>query len=231
MHGPPPTRGVIARIVEENIVRLSVEQWAADLRCRVKTRASDLKLRDPVAAVPNVFPQRGGLPDVVTRATCGRLGNTLVAAASAGADSAEYRMRLSPSLGWALVWPLNVGVSEGIALFGLAWLFALGLPAGYWLGAARWRRDGMNAPSATPSALLPTVVVVVAFALGAYVAPRVFDVSSASIGESLAVVVGMAAGLGAQRLVARTSRVPNADRSGAPLSATGRAFVLPDEPA
>jgi hypothetical protein len=229
MHGPPATPGVIARVVEESTVRLSIEQWGADLRCRIKSRASDIKLRDPVVAVPNVFPVRAGTADVPTRATCGRLGATMLAAATTPSGSAEYRMRLSPSLGWVLVWPFNVGVTGKVALLGLAWLIALGLPAGYWLAASRWSPTDRGGGPSPFGALVPPFVVLLAFVLGEYLAPRVFDVEAASATESLATLIGIVVGGAVYRLATRARPLPNAEPASVSLRAGGPRFVLPDE--
>lgn len=199
--GPSAGPTIIARIVEESTTRLSVEQSGADLRCRVKTRASDLRLRDPMVAVNGAFVS----PGVVVRATCGRLAGSLLAAATTNTTSAEDHLRLSPSLGWVTLSPFVIAVTPAVTRLGLAWLFLLMAPAGYWLAAAR-RTAG---PSRRFDVLVPALSLAVALGAGLYALPVFFDVSAATGLEWAASLVGLAGGAAVQRLVAGDIARPN----------------------
>jgi hypothetical protein len=124
-----PRRSVIARIAEEFTVLVSIEQYGWDLACQQKTLSGDFRFRSPKIAIRGALSRAGEETPEQVRFTCSRQYDSLVATTN---DRREV-LRLSPSLGWLFVTPLNITVPSRYALVSVLWLIALAFPAGYWI--------------------------------------------------------------------------------------------------
>ena len=220
--GLKPQRSVIARIAEEFTVLLSLEQYGSDLVCQEKTRSGDYRFRSPKFAVRDVLMSSAENTSERVRFTCARVDGSLLLNAG---DRREL-VRLSPSLGWLLAYPLNGPAPSGYAWFSVVWLIALAFPAGYWI---RWVANDDRAASSVTGTRRARYVAIgalaIAFAVGLFVAPRLAGTAPAAWWEWVSAVVGAVAGSVSARLAAAwATRLPVQRRSAtvAPVSDTRR---------
>jgi hypothetical protein len=125
-----PRRSVIARIAEEFTVLVSIEQYGWDLACQQKTLSGDFRFRSPKIAIRGALSRAVEEMPARVQFTCSRQYDALVAST----DDRREVLRLSPSLGWLFVTPLNITVPSQYVLVSVLWLIALAFPAGYWIG-------------------------------------------------------------------------------------------------
>jgi hypothetical protein len=220
--GLQPRRSVIARIAEEWTVLVSIEQYGWDLACQQKTRSGDMRFRSPKIAVRDaVAPSTGSAPARV-RFTCSRQGDSLVAST---ADRQEV-LRLSPSLGWLFVSPINITVPSYYVLVSVIWLAALTFPAGYWIRCVA-ESDLAAAHGDRPHRARYVAIgaLALAFCVGLFFVPWLAGTARASWWEWSSAAVGAIAGAVSARLAAlAVARLPIPRRSATatPVSDTGR---------
>jgi len=218
--GLKPRRSVIARIAEEFTVLLSLEQSGSDLVCQEKTRSGDFRFRSPRIAVREVVMPSGENTSERLRLTCSRFDGSIAVAA---AERREV-VRLSPSLGWMLVFPLSSPAPSGYVWLSVAWLIALAFPAGYWIRCVGNRENAASGATNTRRAQYVAVgALAIAFGVGLFVVPRIAGTAAASWWEWVSAVVGALAGLVSARLAAAwDTRLPVHRRSAAvtPVSDT-----------
>jgi len=217
-----PRRSVIARIAEEWTVLVSIEQYGWDLACQQKTRSADFRFRSPKIAIRDaVAPPRGSSAERV-RFTCSRQGDSLVAST---ADRQEV-LRLSPSLGWLFVSPINITVPSYYVLVSAIWLAALAFPAGYWIrcvAESDVRGADVGHPRRAPYVAVSALVV--AFCVGLLLVPRLAGTAPGSWWEWASAAVGALAGAVSARLAALAmARLPTPRRNATatPVSDTAR---------
>lgn len=219
--GLKPQRSVIARIAEEFTVLLSLEQSGSDLVCEEKTRSGDFRFRSPKIAVRDVLGSAKDTSERV-RFTCARGDGSLAVAAG---DRQEV-VRLSPSIGWLLVFPLSSPAPSGYVWLNAVWLIALAFPAGFWIRCVA--NDGTAAGNVTGDRRAQFVAIgalVIAFGVGLFIAPRLAGTAPAAWWEWVSAVVGAVAGSVSARLAAAwETRLPLQRRSAAvtPVSDTPR---------
>ena len=97
---------------------------------RPRLRASDAGLRSPFFAVRDGLATEGAPVRGRGEMTRGSVRLQVMT----GATMEERRIELSPSLGWALLLPVEVALAGSELLFGAFWLALLSAPAGYWTG-------------------------------------------------------------------------------------------------
>jgi hypothetical protein len=97
---------------------------------RPRLRASDVGLRSPFFAVRDGLATSGAPVRVRGEMAHGSVRLQVMT----GANTEERRVALSPSLGWALLIPIEVALSGSELFFGAFWLALLTVPAGYWSG-------------------------------------------------------------------------------------------------
>jgi VanZ like family len=187
-------RSLIARIAEEFTVLVSVEQLGWDFGCWHKTRSGDFRFRSPKVAVRDAFRLTNNESSSVTRLTCGRSHGTLIATV----EGKREVLRLSPSLGWLLVGPFDVSLSDSVVWINALWLFGLTFPAGYWFGMI-----GAEAGSARGRKGLTTLVMAAALAFGLTIAPTLAGTARATASEWAVALFGLAAGAAVSVVVQR----------------------------
>ena len=171
-----PRRSVIARIAEEFTVLVS----------------GDFRFRSPKIAIRGALSRSGEEPAERVRFTCSRQHDSLVATT----DDREEVLRLTPSLGWLFLTPLNITVPSRYVLVGVLWLMALAFPAGYWMafigtsGAAAGARAGRG----QRSHLLAMGVFAAALATGLVIVPSLAGTAPAAWWEWASSVAGVLAG-------------------------------------
>lgn len=181
------TRSVIARVADSSAVLISAEQRAWDLVCERRTRAAAARLRSPKVALPNALRTDGHASRAAVRLACGGSTETLMAEAG----KRRTVLRLSPSLGWHLILPFDVAVTEDDRWISALWLMGLALPLGYWgLSAIRvaTRLERRRAIALT------TASAVIAVAVGLVVAPVLTRTAVATWWEWSSALVGVTAG-------------------------------------
>jgi hypothetical protein len=218
--GLKPRRSVIARIAEEWTVIVSIEQYGWDLACQQKTRSGDMRFRSPKIAIRDaVAPPTGSSPARV-RFTCSRQGDLLIAST---ADRQEV-VRLSPSLGWLFVSPINITVPSYYVLVSAIWLAALAFPAGYWIRCAA-ESDLASAHGGLPRRARYVAIgaLAVSFWMGLLLVPWLAGTAPGSWWEWASAAAGALAGAVSARLVAMARR-PTLRRSATatPVSDTAR---------
>jgi VanZ like family len=197
--GLQPTRSVIARVAEEFTVLVSVEQDGWNLVCYEKTAASDFKFRSPKVALRDAFRSATGAPGG-TALTCARSDGVLIADANGRVE----RLRLSPSLGWLMLFPFDVALTTRDAWSGVLWLFALVLPAGYWYALSLGRGSARRRAAA---AIVGGTIA--ALALGLAVFPALAGVALATPWEWAGTLGGLIAGAATAHIVARMFSRPS----------------------
>lgn len=207
-----PTHSIIVRVAEENRVVVWLDQMGWNVTCLQKTRAAELRLRSPKAAL--VDGLRPTTPtDTLARLTCGRRPGALEARVTRGTTTKNYAMRLAPSLGWALLSPFNIAFDDRYRVVSALWLVGLLLPAGYWSSAARGRRPaakdskGADAAPGGPLGEIGWIAALAALAVGLAVAPRVFNVAMGAWWEWAAALGGFALGAVLHRVVTSSAAV------------------------
>ena len=220
--GLRPQRSAIARIAEEFTVLLSIEQYGWDLACLQKTRSGDFRFRSPKIALRDVLAgSSAGRTDPV-RFTCARTGGSLITSA---ADRQEV-LRLSPSLGWLLAYPLSSPAPAGFVWISVVWLIALAFPAGYWIRCAV-ESDLAARDSDRPrhARYVAIGALAVSFGVGLFFVPWLAGTAPAAWWEWVSAVAGAVAGSVSARLAAvLETRLPLQRRSAAvtPVSDTPR---------
>jgi hypothetical protein len=219
--GLRPQRSVIARIAEEFTVLLSLEQSGSDLVCQEKTRSGDFRFRSPRIAVRDVVTASTATMGERLRFTCARTDGSI--AVTAG-DRQEV-VRLSPSLGWLMVFPLSSPAPSGYVWLSVVWLMALAFPAGYWIRCIA--NDDTDTTAAGPrrARYVAIAALAVAFGVGLFVAPWLAGTATAAWWEWASALGGAIAGWVSARLVAVwETRLPVQRRSAVatPVSDTPR---------
>ena len=187
-------RSVIARIADEYTVLVSIEQLGFDLGCLQKTLAADFRFRSPKVAFPGALTPTDREPPGIVTLTCGRAPGRLIA----GIDGRQDTVRLTPSLGWLIVSPFDVVVTNAYDWLNALWLLALMLPAGYWAGLTQTGSRSRRRRLALTSAAAITAV-----AVGLNVAPALAGIATGVEWEWGAALTGGAIGFGVARLARR----------------------------
>ena len=195
--GMAETRSVIARIAEEFTVIVSLEQQRRSFVCKAKTKSGEFRFQSPAVALRDVFVAGAEGSNGEVHVTCSRRDGVLTA--SAGGRSQD--LRLSPSLGWRLIFPLNIALSSGFELASAAWLFLLALPSGYWAATASIASRRTGTSLARRGRLFAMAITGSAFVLGLTVAPLVAGTAPGSWWEWASAVAGACAGLGLAQLM------------------------------
>jgi glycopeptide antibiotics resistance protein len=224
--GLKPQRSVIARIAEEFTVLLSVEQSGWNLVCEEKTRSGDFGFRSPKLAVRDVLMSSAENASERVRFTCARADGSL--AVSAGDRTEE--LRLSPSLGWLLVYPFNGPAPSGYVWFSVVWLIALAFPAGYWIRCVvDDDTTGRSRSAARRARSVAIGAIAIAFGVGLVLAPLLAGTAPAAWWEWVSAVLGVAAGALAGSVSGRLAAVwesrlliPRRSAAVAPASDTPR---------
>ena len=187
-------RSVITRIAEEASVLVSIEQLGADLGCLEKTKAADFRFRSPKVAVRDAFAFSGAPRPSISTLTCARVFGRLVA----GVNDKREVVRLTPSLGWLLLSPFDVTVTNSLDWVNALWLIALMFPAGYWAGLTQTgSRSSRRRLALTSTAAFAAIVV------GLNIAPALAGIATGVEWEWGAALMGGAIGFAVARLVRR----------------------------
>ena len=197
-----PGRAVIARIAEEFTVLVSVEQAGWDLACQQKTRSGDFRFRSPKIALRDALLPSGEASGMPLRLTCARAGSSFVSAA----DGRQEALRLSPSLGWMLVFPLNAAIRPSLTWIGAIWLMVLAFPAGYWTGFTRGGEVGGNPRVSGAGTHIALLSILLALLLGLVVVPLLAGTAPGAWWEWMGAAAGLAAGALTARALTRWSR-------------------------
>ena len=196
--GLSATRSLIVRVADENSILITVEQRGTDLSCHQKTRSADFRLRSPRVAVPNALrgtpPRAPGGGDTL-RLICSRADHQLIAGVVDGSQSRYETVRLSPSLGWMLVSPLDLPAERRLLWIGAMWLIALGIPGGFWVARARGQSTDPHGVA------VPAIAIVLAICVMQSIAPAVAGTAPGALWEWLASLGGVAVGAGLARVV------------------------------
>jgi hypothetical protein len=172
-------------------------QHHLDAVFRPRLRASDVGLRSPFFALGEALAE--GRNPV-------RFSGTLAPGsvslhASAGDRARERRVALSPSMGWALLFPFETALSGHELLLGALWLALLAFPAGYWGG---WYRLSSSSGRWMTSVRANSGPVVIA--CGLVVAARVSGSGGVEAVELAGIVAGHLMGLAIAALACRGGR-------------------------
>ncbi len=217
--GLQPRRSVIARIAEEWTVLVSIEQYGWDLACQQKTRSGDMRFRSPKIAVRDAVSSSAGSAPARVRFTCSRQGDSLVAST----DDRQEVLRLSPSLGWLFVSPINITVPSYYVLASVIWLIALAFPAGYWIRCVA-ESDAAHADGKRRHRYVAIGALALVFGVGLSVVPWLAGTAPASWWEWASAVAGAVAGSVSARLAALWEarlRIPRRSATATPVSDTG----------
>jgi hypothetical protein len=199
-------RSVIVRISEEYTQPVALEQRGWDLTCLQRTRSAELRFRSPRVALPNALLLSSGSNPDTTFLSCERRDGAIVASVDARSQAREEVLRLSPSLGWALLYPFDIALHAGTRWMSALWLFALAVPFGYW-GAAASATGSLG--SMSRRALVAWIAIALGLAL--VVAPVIADVAAAAWWEWGAALGGIATGAVVARLIWRLAAQPAGD--------------------
>jgi hypothetical protein len=171
-HGRTSRPAPIVRIADaDGNEILAVLQSKLDVMFVLRTRTGDWRLRPMTFRLARAFPP----PDSIGRDTLrliARYGQTAVTLESRWRERHVQReFRLTPSLGWTMVFPFDIETNGALSKTVLAslWLAALVLPIGYWGWLALDRGATARAHRLTHWAaivLVPLVLGLVAVPVG-----------------------------------------------------------------
>ncbi|HET7565353.1 MAG TPA: VanZ family protein [Gemmatimonadaceae bacterium] len=176
----PITR--ITDISRTEIIMLG--QQGRDLVFRMRTHASDLRLRDPAVRIENAFPSATAdaqaplaQPDTL-RIAGGYTGRSYRVSVIGPRMAASREIRLSPGLGWSFFLPFSYASGRVTVWLTALWLGGLLLPIGFWAARAadKPRRRVRGARGTPPAALYAAVIAAaaVSIAIGLGLVPLIF---------------------------------------------------------
>lgn len=184
---------IVSVLDDQRAEMLLLARDGDDARFRVRLRSADFRLRVPSIALPDAFAVGHIAPSSSLAITGSHERNRLRLTAGLR-DSAS--VRLGAGTAWALLIPVDLGLSPGSRWLDLAWTLALFLPAAYWLGRASHPR-----PLLIGNAMLLAAVPMLApFAVGLETMAPLGEWFAASAG----VLTGVVAGRVTRRTIART---------------------------
>jgi hypothetical protein len=198
--GVTPRRAVLVRISEEFTQPFALEQGGWDLTCQQKTKSAEMRFGSPRVALRDAFRETTGSHPDILYLVCQHRNRSLVAGVQAGGvASREEVLRLSPSIGWNLLSPFDIPLSERTRWVGMLWLLGLMLPLGYWWTASTdgnpSRADGRR--RSAPVAVAATTAMV----LGLAAAPMVAGTAVGAWWEWAAAAIGVGGGWVVRRLM------------------------------
>ena len=165
-----------------------------DLVLEPALRGRRLRLRLPTVSVRRV-PVGTRADPAPYRFSAAVTGDRLTVAFEQGLTRRADTIRLSPSLGWALLSPVPRANSPLAPLASVAWVAGLAVPLGYW---ARWlARAGRTGRG------VALAVVVGTFVVGLMAVPAAFGFAIARPWEWAAAGTGAAIGAGVAELIRR----------------------------
>lgn len=131
----PASSAVIVRVVDERRrTRLELRVADADLVFEPSLRATSLRLSRPAIRLPSAFSTRNGTE--LLRASGGLRDGTMHVALDDGHAPARADAELRATLGWVLLLPMSYALGPEAPWLTAAWIAAVVLTWGYWLGAA-----------------------------------------------------------------------------------------------
>ncbi|HEX6967008.1 MAG TPA: VanZ family protein [Gemmatimonadaceae bacterium] len=161
-------------------------QQGRDLIFRMRTHASDLRLRDPAVRIENAFPDSAADASHVRtqsdtmRIAGGYTGDAYRVSVNGPRMVASRELRLGPGLGWSFFLPFSYASGRVTAWLTALWLAGLLAPMGYWAARAAAVEEprvfGAMArpiPAAAPRLVVATSLVVM-IVLGLGFVPRMF---------------------------------------------------------
>ena len=187
-------------------------QQGRDLVFRMRTHASELRLRDPAVRIENIFP--GSAADAGDQRTS---SDTLrIAGAYTGGAYRVWavgpgihvsrELRLGPGLGWSFLLPFSYASGRVTLLLTAFWLGGLLLPIGFWAGRAAAEcgpRIAEDAKAASPPEA-PRIAVIgmlaAAILVGLGLIPLLFNELPVHWSAWLACTAGAGMGWGLGRL-------------------------------
>jgi hypothetical protein len=188
-------------------------QSGRDLVFRMRTHASDLRLRDPAVRIDNVFPDSATVATARQRrhdAEPVRIAGAFTGQAyrvwtTSGGGTTSREVRLGPGLGWSFLIPFSYAAGGVALLFSAVWLGALLLPVAYW--SARSTADARppsvkreslaNASASRTVTMLGMLVATIALGLG--LVPLIFHEAPVHWSAWLGCGLGATAGWGLGR--------------------------------
>ena len=164
---PGRTAPIVSIAHPDQFVVVTLEQEGRDVLFRLRTRAADARLRMPGARARGVFGGAAGRPTrpgdtlrVVGMARPGRL--RVDVSTLDGSPVAAGELRLSPGLGWSLLWPFASPSVVMLAVISAGWLAALAAPVAFWTrraaGAATTRGGLLLAAVLGGGLVLPSLL-------------------------------------------------------------------------
>lgn len=188
-------------------------QSGRDLVFRMRTHASDLRLRDPAVRIEDVFPDSATVASTRERrhdADTIRIAGAFTGQAyrvwtTSGGRTTSREARLGPGLGWSFLIPFSYAAGGVALLFSAVWLGVLFLPIAYW--GARSTNDARplsvkreSGAKADPSRTGHTLGVLLAtIVLGLALVPLIFHEAPVHWSAWLGCGLGAAAGWGLGR--------------------------------
>ncbi|HEX5437709.1 MAG TPA: VanZ family protein [Gemmatimonadaceae bacterium] len=190
-------------------------QEGRDLVFIMRTHASDLRLRDPVLRIANVFPDSASVaarspsapPDLLHIAG-GYSGRAYWVSASAQGMERRRVLPLGPGLGWSYLIPFRYAAGKNADILTAVWLGALLFPVGYWgARAAAGDRRPMERRARRGGTMEMVALLILAVVAGLLVVPLLFAEPLPHSWQWLACGVGALLGweLGAQRVFVRAA--------------------------
>lgn len=204
---PTPDLAPIIRVADDKqreILLLAQDRRA--LVFGVRSGAAVLRLREPLVAMRNVFPDssvRSPRSSIDTlRLNARHTGKTVELRVSGAATTSGLAVRVRPSLGWTLVapteWYLDGRLVEAMVTW--FWCCILVTPIGYWSTQASV--PGSKGHRNRFLAVWTFGVVLVAI-IGLLIIPVWFGIAPATSGDCLAVVAGLLVGSACGRFAVR----------------------------
>jgi len=192
----PPTRRIapiIAVAHHERYHVVSLGQVGRHIVHYRRYRATDVRLRSPAIRLLDGLPE---LPGDSIRIIGQRRNNTVSISAEQGTTTKTFALTLSPSMGWALLNPLDHPLGAYANIGNALWIAC-------WLALAGWwSRLGLNRADARMSVFIATAVT------GLGLIPVATGFGIAAWPEWLGAVVGWIAGVLAAGYVRRHLGVP-----------------------
>jgi len=199
----------IARITDirrTEIIMLG--QQGRDLVFRMRTHASDLRLRDPAVRIEHIFPdsaadaRAAGASFDTLRIAGGYVRGAYKVWAIGPKLNVSRELRLGPGLGWSFLLPFSYASGRVTLLLTALWLGGLLLPVGFWGARAAAEYEPRIAGSTTERsrehapriALIGTLAMAILAGLG--LVPLIFREPPVHWSAWLASAAGAAAGWG-----------------------------------
>jgi hypothetical protein len=186
--GPTPEAASIFSIFSgRQEEALMVAQIGRDLLLRSRRRANDFLLHSPGVKLADAAGIAGDT--LQFRGVMGR--GLLSIRAERGGRTDSTTMHITPSLGWSLISPVNIGFPGLTTPLGWIWIAGLLFPVGYW-----GRRADLLAAGGQ---IFWWTAVATAVVFGLWAIPALAAIALPGAGDVVAAAAGLALGAGAAR--------------------------------